>query len=214
LCTTHGVLELEGQTLKATDNEDYALRLKELQGNKWKKLFDVQLPYRWCLRALRPGFTLELGCGIGRNLSHLRGNAIGIDHNELAVSMARSKGFEAYLPQEFREQCRDKIGSFDSLLFSHILEHLSEEDAKALVIEYLPWLSLHAKVISITPGLKGFNSDPTHLTYFNREWTSRLLIECGLTIEHSFCFPFPGPVGRLFKHNEYIVVARVGDQSE
>ena len=48
--------------------------------------------YRWNLRRLDLGFTLEIGCGIGRNLEHLDGNGIGIDHNEEAVRIAHTGG--------------------------------------------------------------------------------------------------------------------------
>ncbi len=187
------------------------MRLDQLQGATWKKLLNVQLPYRWCLRRLKPGFTLEIGCGIGRNLSHLNENAIGVDHNKLAISIARSRGFEAYEPHEFAERFLDKKGTFDSLLLSHILEHLSWEDARGLITEYLPWLNKQARIISITPGSKGFDSDPTHVTFFDLEQTSLLMRECGLRIERTFCFPFPRFAGKYFKHNEHVVVARMGD---
>ena len=57
----------------------------------WKKLLDVQAPYRWNLQRLKLGLTLEIGCGIGRNLMHLKGQGIGIDHNFQSVEMQESK---------------------------------------------------------------------------------------------------------------------------
>ena len=83
-----------------TRDDAYAIRLAKLQLARWKDVLGVQAPYRWNLRRLKPGFTLEIGCGLGRNLKHLDGDGIGVDHNPHMVQVARSRGFQAFTPDE------------------------------------------------------------------------------------------------------------------
>ena len=59
---------------KNTSGKDYTKRLVDKQFVWWKELLDVQRPYRYNINKLDLGFTLDLGCGIGRNLLHIKGN--------------------------------------------------------------------------------------------------------------------------------------------
>ena len=78
-----------------TADDDYARRLVGLEGARWKRLLNVQAPYRWNLRRHRLGRTLDIGCGIGRNLSALDPGSVGVDHNELSVRTARQRRHQA-----------------------------------------------------------------------------------------------------------------------
>lgn len=79
---------------------EYTPRLARNEGAWWKRL-NIQAPCRWNLRRLRPGFTVDLGCGLGRNLVHIGGNGVGIDRNPFSVEVARSRDSAAFLPGEF-----------------------------------------------------------------------------------------------------------------
>lgn len=68
----------------------------------WKPIIPVQAPYRWHLRRLKLGRTLDLGCGNGRNLGYLGSTSVGVDHNGELVSIARSRGLNAFTPEDFR----------------------------------------------------------------------------------------------------------------
>src|SRR5688500_14853765 len=111
----------------ATRGEDYAARLIRLQTASWKRWLDVQAPFRWNLRRLDPGFTLEIGCGIGRNLLHLMGHSVGVDTNEHCVRVARSRGLTAFTPDEFWNSEYNRPGRFDALLLAHVAEHMTED---------------------------------------------------------------------------------------
>ena len=65
--------------LESTETPEYAERLVRLQTVWWKRLLNVQAIYGWNLMRLEPGLCLEIGCGIGRNLHHLRDSGIGVD---------------------------------------------------------------------------------------------------------------------------------------
>jgi SAM-dependent methyltransferase len=189
-----------------TEDRQYEQRLTRLQGAAWKRLVPVQLPYRWNLRRLRLGRTLDVGCGIGRNLGHL-GAAVGVDHNAAAVARCRDRGFDAYTDAEFPASPAARRGAFDSLLFAHVLEHLHRDGAEALVGAYLPYLRPSGRVVLISPQERGFRSDPTHVEFLDFDALAAIAAATGLTVQRRYSFPFPRPLGRAFPYNEFVVVA-------
>ena len=174
----------------------------------WKRLLDVQRPYRGHLRRLELGFVLEIGCGVGRNLEHLRGSSVGVDHNRRAVEIARKRGLVAYTPEELRGSSWATAGRFDSLLFSHVLEHMTAKQASALVRGYVNLLRDGGRAVVMTPQEAGFRSDPTHVEYMDFEKVGAVLRDAGLAVERSYSFPLPRLAGALFKYNEFVTVAR------
>ena len=110
--------------MEDTKGKDYSERLANLEGKSWKRILNVQAPYKWNLSRLQMGRTLDVGCGIGRNLVNLE-NSVGVDHNLDSVLIARSKGLKAYSTDEWISSPDAVHGSFDSILLAHVLEHLS-----------------------------------------------------------------------------------------
>jgi SAM-dependent methyltransferase len=188
-------------------DQQYADRLVALGDVWWKRLLGAQLPYRWNLRRLQTGFTLDIGCGTGRNLEHLAGHGVGVDPNAAGVSVARSKGWDAFSPDAFQESPYARPETFDSLLFAHVLEHLGAEPALELVRRYLPYLRHPGTVILITPQESGFRSDDTHVEFLDFAKLLDLVRACGLAPTRQYSFPLPRPLGRLFRYNEFVVVA-------
>lgn len=174
----------------------------------WRRFVDPQIPYRWNIRRLGLGRVLDVGCGVGRNLSHLHGNGVGIDHNATSIAIARARGLTAYTVDEFAGSPDDRPASFDSLLFAHVLEHMTRAEATALVIEHLPRLRSGGQVAVICPQERGQASDATHVTFLDVPSITALLLDAGVTVERSSSFPLPRLAGRVFTHNETIVVGR------
>src|SRR6476661_588068 len=112
---------------KATAGSEYAERLTALETARWKRVLDVQRPYRWNLRRLHLGRTLDVGCGIGRNLGNLGQGSVGVDHNATSIETAWAQGHEAYTLQEWEESPVRQSDSFDSLLIAHVIEHMDEQ---------------------------------------------------------------------------------------
>ncbi len=191
----------------ATRDAAYAERLSHLQGARWKRMLSVQRPYRWNLRRLDLGHALDIGCGVGRNLENLGGNGVGVDHNADAVATCRTRGFSAYTTEEFADSEAGAPGSYSSLLFAHVLEHMARADAVALVTSYLTYLGRPGKVVLITPQERGYSSDPTHVEFMGADALRSIAEECGLTVQRSFSFPFPRALGRVFTYNEFVLVA-------
>lgn len=176
--------------IESTKDLAYAQRLQRLETVWWKRLLDVQAPYRWNLRRLKLGRVLEVGCGIGRNLAAVDG--VGVDHNADSVEVARSRGFTAFTPEELEASPRAAAGTFDSLLFAHVIEHLSEAEGETLVARYLPYLKKDGRLVFITPQELGYASDKTHVRFVGFAELQNLCSKLGLTVEKQYSFPFPG----------------------
>ena len=193
---------------KSTADPGYAARLDGLERRRIARWFDVQAPYRRNIRRLEPGFVLDVGCGLGRNLRHLDGNGVGVDHNVDAVEACRARCLTVFTPDEFRASEHARPEEFDSLLLAHVIEHLTEDDGCALVAEYLPYVRRDGRVILICPQKAGFRSDDTHVTFYDRDGLVRFADACGLEPDGPRSFPFPTVAGLVFPYNETVVVAR------
>ena len=169
-------------------------------------MLPVQLPYRLNIRRLHLGRTLDVGCGIGRNLAHLD-EAVGVDHNAESIEIARARGHEAYTVDEFEASPAAAPAAFDSLLFAHVLEHMTSAQGAALVETYLTYLRPGGRLCFITPQERGFASDATHVEFVDIDALRRLAARLGFSVERAYSFPFPRFAGRWFIYNEFVLVA-------
>jgi SAM-dependent methyltransferase len=191
---------------ESTKSKTYTERLSALEQVWWKRLIPVQLPYKLNLKSLKPGFTLDIGCGLGRNLRHLNGKGVGIDTNEFSVREARHEGFIAFTPEEFLKSDYAVSQQFDSILLAHVLEHMPYETGKRLLADYMGYLKEDGKIILICPQEAGYLSDKTHVEYMDQMKLKNMLRELGCHIHSSYSFPFPSFMGRMFLYNEHVVV--------
>lgn len=189
-----------------TRDASYAERLTRLEGAAWKRLLDVQRPYRWNLQRQHLGRTLDVGCGIGRNLQHLDAGSVGVDHNADSVRVAGERGLTAYTPEQF--EAAHEGDQFESLLMAHVLEHLDADGGRELLRAYLPWVRPGGKVFLICPQERGYASDATHVTFLDIAALRRVCADVGLDVERSYSFPLPRAAGRVFTYNEFCVLAR------
>ncbi|MFI7024938.1 class I SAM-dependent methyltransferase [Micromonospora sp. NPDC049900] len=192
-----------------TEGEDYTHRLQKLGGARWKQLLDVQAPYRWNLRRLGLGRTLDVGSGLGRNLVNLGAGAVGVDHNPTSVAHTRSLGLEAYTTEEFFRSAHARPDAFDSMLAAHLLEHMPAEQAREVVASYLPFVRPGGRAVFITPQERGYDSDASHVRFVGFGEAAETCRELGLTVLRQYSFPFPRIAGRVFTYNEFVTVARL-----
>ena len=195
--------------MSSTD-ADYARRLQHLSGRWWKRL--IPNPYRWNVRRLATGRVLDIGCGIGRCLDFIRPRGVGVDPNESAIAVCKANGHEAYVPDEFAVAYsgREPDKRFDTLLCSHVLEHLDEPTGVELLRSYLPHLRSGGRIVLITPQERGQRSDATHVRFMNDAALTALAGQCGMVIERMSSFPLPRRFGRWFIYNETVTVAALG----
>lgn len=191
-----------------TIKKAYTERLVRKQMVWWKRVIDAQAPYRWNLRRIKPGFTLEIGCGIGRNLLHLKGNGVGVDHSAHSVEIARRRGCQAFTPGEFRSSTYSLPARFDSLLLAHVAEHMTATEVTSLLRSYIPQLKAEGRIIIITPQERGFASDATHVEFIDWQKARAILQPLGFTPISEYSFPFPRSFGRLFIYNEFISISQ------
>ncbi len=64
------------------------------------------------------------------------------------------------------------------------------------------------QVVFITPQEVGFRPDETHVRWVDREAAEGHAARHSLSVVRSYSFPFPRPVGKVFKYNEFVTVAR------
>ena len=193
---------------EATAGREYADRLVRLRSARWKHIIDVQAPYRWNIRRLRLGRTLDVGCGIGRNLHHLGAGAVGVDHNADSVAVARSQGLTAYTGEEFRASSDAVPHSYDTLLLAHVVEHMDRDTAIGILRDYLMFLKPAGRVVLITPQERGYSTDSTHVRFVDFDGAADLASAIGFEAARQYSFPFPRMAGRFFPYNEFVVVAR------
>ncbi|MFD4959831.1 class I SAM-dependent methyltransferase [Microbacterium sp. NPDC058389] len=192
-----------------TAGAEYAERLRRLQGARWKQVLDVQAPYRHNLQRMTLGRTIDVGCGIGRNLAYLSPDSLGVDHNATSVGFARERGLNAITVDEYAADPDRYAGGFDALLAAHLIEHMPYDVALSILRSYLPALRPHARLVFICPQERGYRSDATHVAFADFAVLRRLARELGATPELQYSFPFPRSAGRLFIYNEFVVVSRM-----
>lgn len=194
--------------MKDTRDKAYTERLVH-KDTWWKRLLDVQRPYRYNLRRLQLGHVLDIGCGLGRNLQNLTllgVTAVGVDHNSHSVAECQARGHDALDAADFAQRYSKAEAVFDSFLVSHVLEHMTDAEAAQLLKDYLPLLKASGRVILITPQELGFASDPTHVAFTDFTALAKILQAAGLVAEQHYSFPLPRFMGRLFTHNEFVMV--------
>ena len=195
--------------VKDTKELAYKTRLVSADA-KWKRILDVQYPYRANLSNLNIQNVLDVGCGIGRNLQNLDRlgvSAVGVDHNEHSVAEATRRGFRALTFPEFQKKYSPEEPVFESILLSHVVEHMREQDAVTVLTDYLDYLKPGGKVIIITPQEAGYKTDPTHVNFVDLNISQRILEQAGLTYDRGYNFPFPRWVGKWFPYNEFVAVS-------
>jgi len=193
---------------ESTKDEKYADRLLTLNSVWYKRAIEPVNPYRWHIRRVCSTPVLDIGCGIGRNLGYLKDpQSLGVDHNDHSVQIAIEKGFSAVVPEMFHQKIAINGAQFQTMLLSHVIEHMTLSEARSLISEYLPFVKAGGEVIVICPQERGYASDSTHVTFFDRQDIEELLMDLGLALKKSYSYPLPRRLGGTFIYNETVVRA-------
>ena len=130
-----------------------------------------------------------------------------MDHNVTAVALARENGLQAMTVDEFFTSGEAAPASFDGILLSHVIEHMSAMAGIEMMMMYLPCLKPGGKVLLICPQERGYASDPTHVRWTTGEDLERLAQEVRMVPERWTSFPLPRAFGRVFTYNEFNLLA-------
>lgn len=195
--------------LESTDGSAYTDRLVRLEAPWWKRVLDVQAPYRWNVRRLfGDREVLDIGCGIGRNLGHLAPRGVGVDHNEHSVGLCRERGLTAFTSDEFAGTEYAQPGRFGGLLAAHLIEHLPRAEAVRILAGYLDYLAPGGLAVFICPQERGYTTDSTHVEFTDFDGLADVAGQLGLTVTRRLSFPLPRAAGKVFPYNEFVLVAR------
>lgn len=94
--------------------------------------------------------VLDVGCGYGRFLGRLQAagfDATGVEVNSEIIEVNRRQGLRCHTVEEFKAS----TGTFDVLLMSHFIEHLSPMDLLNAMDGYLDRLKIGGRLIIATP---------------------------------------------------------------
>lgn len=192
--------------MTSSDENAYAQRLYGISNQPWKRVLAPINPYRIHIRLLVRGRCLDIGCGFGRNLGYLGDSKhVGVEPNQNLRDLAIELGHNVIAPHETQQVLQNE--GFDTLIFSHVLEHLTPDQHPAILRDYLPYLKVGGLVIVRIPQRAGFDSDDDHRYFWTNDLMEEFLLGHGLTIEKTGSFPLPEFFGRFFKYNEWVFVA-------
>jgi 2-polyprenyl-3-methyl-5-hydroxy-6-metoxy-1,4-benzoquinol methylase len=191
--------------MPSTKNSSYAARLMSIQNKSWKNMLSIINPYKWHIRRVMLPPALEIGCGIGRVLKFSPSEIVGVDHNQSAVDICKKNGLTAYNTDNFLKD-QQLNEAYNSIIISHVLEHMTYEQAKELLNTYLPALKNNGRVIITCPQEVGYDSDDTHVQFMDFDLLHKLCAECHISVRKSYSFPFPRPIGCIFIYNEFVVI--------
>ena len=178
-----------------TTSAAYTRRLAARSGARWKRVLDVQAPYRWNLRRLLgERRTLDVGCGIGRNLAHLPAGSVGVDHNATSVQVCRDAGLRRVHRRRVPRAggpARSSAGCWPRTWSSTC----PRAGPPRVLAPYAPFLEPDAVVVLICPQERGFASDPTHTVFVDQAALAALAGELGLRVQRQYSFPLPRRAG-------------------
>lgn len=157
--------------------------------NIWyRRFFPVDIPFKFIAKSCCRGKILDIGCGPGRYLAFFPERATGIDHNIDFINYTRKRGFTSFHTSEL-----DKIKEqkYDTLLFSHILEHMPMNIGENLIKQYINFLKNNGRIVIVVPHGCCYKNDPTHVLYYGPEQINQLSQRIGFHLKKSFYNPFP-----------------------
>lgn len=162
--------------------------------------------------SLVKGPTIDYGCGAGQLLALLPAGSVGLEVNPHLVA-AHSRAGLSVRQWQANDQGFDLAGlapgQFQTLVISHVLEHLPEPTAAITrLLQACQRLGV-ARLIAVVPGAKGYASDATHRTFIDSHYVAaqgwkRLAgyDQCQLRF---FPLPWEGG-GELYIYNEMQLV--------
>jgi len=134
------------------------------------------------------GYVLDIGCGPGVYLDYYSGTSLGIDAHPNNVRICLEKGIQA-IEGDANQFVREN--TFDTILISHVLEHLENPDR--IIENAYRSTKPGGRIIIIVPCYKGFvsglNEEVGHKHFIDEEYVDEKMRSLGTTKIHSSIFP-------------------------
>jgi SAM-dependent methyltransferase len=134
------------------------------------------------------GYVLDIGCGPGVYLEHYSGPSLGIDAHPSNIKICVNKGIKAIEDDANRFL---QENSFDTVLLSHILEHL---DDPGMVIENAYRCTKPGgRIIVIVPCHEGYvsglNNEVGHKHFITEKYIDDTIVKFGCRKVKAYTFP-------------------------
>ena len=103
-----------------------SLSVERFQNSQWKKSDELNFSKRTVLDMVKEGNVLDVGCGDGLLLEHLKNNSLvvsGIDISSTAVDICKERGLDCG-QGDISERLPFDDNSYDNVLLIDVLEHL------------------------------------------------------------------------------------------
>jgi 2-polyprenyl-3-methyl-5-hydroxy-6-metoxy-1,4-benzoquinol methylase len=152
----------------------------------------IQKPFVEFFRNSAP--VLDIGCGRGIFLQLLADagiDAVGIDHSGEALAACREKGFNVY-HEDAKSYLSAEAGRFGGIFCSHVIEHMSYEDALAFVDLCYRALRPGGLLLLVTPNPEDicimsdiFWLDPTHVRPYPKLLLQAMLGSAGFQVRQA-----------------------------
>ena len=135
---------------------------------KWLRLYYLRDINKYCI-----GKTIDFGCGVGELLKILPEDSIGYEVNNIAVDYCKSNylNVELYNPETDEYKFKMiKRGDYKTFTMNHVLEHLDNTpELINKLFESCNKIGI-SRIVFTLPGVKGYNSDSTHLTFIDLDF--------------------------------------------
>ncbi len=151
-----------------------------------------------------PRRVLEIGCAAGENLIFLKSRGsdftVGVECSPEVAAFARTRGVDEVIIGDVEKvPLPYPLGSFDLIIASHVLEHLS--DPWAMLTKLKPLLASGGQLVGALPNVRHHSvvlpllvsgtwryqqsgiMDWTHLRFFSRKTVLALLKDSGFEVE-------------------------------
>lgn len=210
--------------------DEYGQEYTDHQAGRSRLRKVVRRPWLRAAAGFVEGPTIDLGCGVGELLERLPAGSKGLEINKASVEHCRAKGLDVTYydgwaddwqlsavrdgvdgdearPDPLDSGDRHEIGDgrFDTLIMSHVLEHLDEPvDVLHRLLTTAGPLGLR-QVLIVVPGRAGFRSQETHRTFVDRGMLSGPTVTRDTGFALASTSYFPGNlrwIGDVFLYHE------------
>ena len=166
----------------------------------WRRV--VRRPWLRAAARFTSGPVVDLGCGVGELLERLAPDSIGLEINRASIAHCRAKGLDVGYYDGSQDDWRlgpvnDRSTTFDTLVLSHVLEHL--EDPTTVLHKILAAAGPlgFRQVLVLVPGRAGFRHDDTHRTFVDRAMLADAMLTADTDFALSHTSYFPGNLRRI-----------------
>lgn len=135
------------------------------------------------------GRVLDVGCGIG-DFVKFRKQTIGVDINPETVKFCKMQGLDVI--QMETDRLPFLTGEFDGVLLDNVLEHI--KSPKSLIEEVYRVLKPFGTFVIGVPGRKGYEKDPDHKVFYDKEKLVETISAYGFVNNINFYMPLKSSI--------------------